>query len=83
MTSEKRRFAVCVDPADLWTVWDDRRGEPAALGDGIMIGLTRTQARDAARRLNAPQPAVNSRSRAGSSPGASPIPSPTAGGSWL
>lgn len=47
--SEMKRYVSIAEPYGTWVVWDELKGEPAILNNGILAGLTQRQA-DAARK---------------------------------
>jgi hypothetical protein len=52
MTDRRDRFECMIDPCDLWTVWDNKRDEPAQSPNVALVGLGRDEAFARCRLLN-------------------------------
>lgn len=47
-----KRFDIFLDPGNLWTVWDNKFGAPAAFGERSLIDLPKPEAEAACVMLN-------------------------------
>lgn len=60
----KPKYERVLEPTDTWAIFDAATGEPASIGDRLMIGLSESESEELLATLNAAVKNKNKRSAA-------------------